>query len=139
MPDAYDPDPAIFNAARRLPPGQHPAYLDQACAGDQALRQRLEGLLQASEEAGEFLAESGSASAGPGGTIRLAMFPAEKLGNRVGSYKILQQIGEGGCGVVYIAEQEQPVQRRVALKIIKLGMDTKEVIARSKPSARRWP
>src|SRR5687767_12778230 len=56
--------------------------------------------------------------------------PAEKPGDRIGRYKILQQIGEGGCGVVYMAEQEEPVRRRVALKVIKLGMDTKSVIAR---------
>src|SRR5207245_8719194 len=54
----------------------------------------------------------------------------EKPGDRIGRYKLLQQIGEGGCGVVYMAEQEEPVRRRVALKVIKLGMDTKEVIAR---------
>src|ERR1022692_298081 len=56
--------------------------------------------------------------------------PAEKPGDRISRYKLLQQIGEGGCGVVYMAEQEQPVRRRVALKIIKLGMDTKQVVAR---------
>ena len=54
----------------------------------------------------------------------------EKAGDRIGRYKLLQQIGEGGCGVVYMAEQEEPVRRRVALKVIKLGMDTKSVIAR---------
>src|SRR6266481_4112454 len=54
----------------------------------------------------------------------------EKPGDRIGRYKLLQQIGEGGCGVVYMADQEEPVRRRVALKVIKLGMDTKQVIAR---------
>ena len=54
----------------------------------------------------------------------------EKSGDRIGAYNLVEQIGEGGCGVVYLAEQEQPVRRRVALKIIKLGMDTKQVIAR---------
>jgi serine/threonine protein kinase/tetratricopeptide (TPR) repeat protein len=58
------------------------------------------------------------------------LLPPEKAGDRIGRYKLLQQIGEGGCGVVYMAEQEEPVRRRVALKIIKLGMDTKSVIAR---------
>ena len=58
------------------------------------------------------------------------MPPAEKPGDRIGRYKLLQQIGEGGCGVVYLAEQLHPVRRRVAVKIIKLGMDTKQVIAR---------
>src|SRR5579872_3139035 len=55
---------------------------------------------------------------------------AEKLGDCIGRYKLLQKIGEGGCGIVYMAEQEEPVKRRVALKVIKLGMDTKQVIAR---------
>ncbi len=59
-----------------------------------------------------------------------AATPREKVGQRIGRYKLLQQIGEGGCGVVYMAAQEEPVRRRVALKVIKLGMDTKEVIAR---------
>src|SRR5512135_1264540 len=54
----------------------------------------------------------------------------ERAGDRIGRYKLLQQIGEGGCGVVYVAEQEEPVRRRVALKVIKLGMDTKTVIGR---------
>ena len=67
---------------------------------------------------------------GPGGTVRLAGISTEKPGDRIGRYKLLQQIGEGGCGVVYMAEQEEPVRRRVALKVIKLGMDTKAVIAR---------
>src|SRR6187455_3328550 len=72
--------------------------------------------------------ENAAAPAGPAGTV---VMPAiEKPGDRIGRYKILQQIGEGGCGVVYMAEQEEPVRRRVALKLIKLGMDTKSVIAR---------
>jgi serine/threonine protein kinase len=70
---------------------------------------------------------------GPSGTIRIvptSSMPAETPGTQIGPYKLLQQIGEGGCGVVYMAEQQKPVQRRVALKVIKLGMDTKSVIAR---------
>src|SRR5262249_36974005 len=63
-------------------------------------------------------------------TILVAVPPTEKPGDRIGRYKLLQQIGEGGCGVVYMAEQEEPVRRRVALKVIKLGMDTKQVVAR---------
>src|SRR5258708_4485740 len=65
-----------------------------------------------------------------GGTLLPRPTLAEKPGDRIGRYKLLQQIGEGGCGVVYMAEQDEPVRRRVALKIIKLGMDTKSVIAR---------
>ena len=65
-----------------------------------------------------------------GPTPRVGPVIGEKPGDRIGHYKILQKIGEGGCGVVYMAEQDEPVRRRVAVKIIKLGMDTKEVIAR---------
>jgi len=70
---------------------------------------------------------------GPSGTIKIvptSPTPTQKPGDWIGAYKLLQQIGEGGCGVVYMAEQEKPVRRRVALKVIKLGMDTKSVIAR---------
>src|SRR5215471_6165263 len=67
---------------------------------------------------------------GSGPTIVLKLPATERIGDRIGRYKLLQKIGEGGCGVVYMAEQEEPVHRRVALKIIKLGMDTKQVIAR---------
>src|SRR5205807_8669547 len=66
----------------------------------------------------------------PSATVRFSVPLAEKAGGRIGRYKLLQQIGEGGCGVVYVAEQEEPVRRRVALKVIKLGMDTRQVIAR---------
>jgi hypothetical protein len=70
------------------------------------------------------------AASGPKGTIVLSFPVTEQPGDKLGRYKLLQQIGEGGCGVVYMAEQEEPVRRRVALKVIKLGMDTKSVIAR---------
>jgi serine/threonine protein kinase/tetratricopeptide (TPR) repeat protein len=67
---------------------------------------------------------------GPASTIALSFAVSEKVGDRIGRYKLLQRLGEGGCGIVYMAEQEEPVRRRVALKVIKLGMDTKEVVAR---------
>jgi serine/threonine protein kinase len=130
MIDPPDRELAVFSAARRLPPSERAAFLDDACAGDPALRQRVDELLQVGEKAGAFLQKPAAAPPGPGGTIRVTAFSVEKLGDRVGRYKILQQIGEGGCGVVYMAEQEEPVRRRVALKVIKLGMDTKSVIAR---------
>jgi len=130
------------NAAERA------AYVAQACGNDAQLRQQVEALLQAHEKAGAFLEQPPLASAkpglaggqsepakagtpnGPGGTVILSTPLIEKAGDRIGHYKLLQQIGEGGCGVVYMAEQEQPIRRRVALKVIKLGMDTKAVIAR---------
>ena len=125
---------AIFNAARGLDGSERAAYLDQACAGDAALRQRLDELLRVDEPAGDFLEKPAygdtGAAAIPGAAISLSAALSEKPGDRIGRYKLLQQIGEGGCGVVYMAEQEEPVHRRVALKVIKLGMDTKQVIAR---------
>jgi WD40 repeat protein/serine/threonine protein kinase len=117
---------ALFDAALELPPERRGAYLQEACGGDEALRGRVEALLRAHESAGTFM---DNVAVDPGrGT--LVVKPAEQLGDRIGRYKLLQQIGEGGCGVVYMAEQEEPVRRRVALKVIKLGMDTKSVIAR---------
>jgi eukaryotic-like serine/threonine-protein kinase len=130
MPDAPNPELTIFSAARRLAPDQRAAYLDQACAGEAALRQRIEELLRAGEEAGPFLQNPAAVAPKQVGTIRLTLAPTEQPGDRIGRYKLLQQIGEGGCGVVYMAEQEEPVKRRVALKVIKLGMDTKSVVAR---------
>ncbi len=130
MPEPSEREIEVFNAALELPAAERGAYLDQVCAGDAALRGRVEELLQAGDKAGTFLQSPAAVPPGPGGTIRLALTPAEKPGDRIGRYKLLQQIGEGGCGMVYMAEQEEPVQRRVALKVIKLGMDTKSVIAR---------
>ena len=118
----------VFTTARQLPPTDRAAYLNQACGDNEPLRRRIEALLNASEQSGAFLEVSAASTLRrtPAASIPLA----EKPGDKVGRYKLLQQIGEGGCGVVYMAEQEEPVRRRVALKIIKLGMDTKSVIAR---------
>jgi eukaryotic-like serine/threonine-protein kinase len=124
-----DPEEEIFEACLARPIEERARYLDQVCAGDAALRHRVEELLRSHSLAESFLEEppvSGSA----GQTIKLDVPLAEKVGDRIGRYKLLQQIGEGGCGVVYMADQEEPVKRRVALKVIKLGMDTKSVIAR---------
>ncbi len=124
---------AIFNAARKLPAGERAPYLDGACAGDALLRQQIEELLKADESAGAFLPEL-AAGAGetpdPGATLRVSRPPSEQPGDKIGRYKLMEQIGEGGCGVVYVAEQTEPVRRRVALKVIKLGMDTRQVVAR---------
>ena len=115
---------AIFAQALRFKPEERAAFLAGACGQDQALRTRVEELLQAQSGGEEFLRTEPQES----GTIVIPL--TEQPGDRIGRYKILQQIGEGGCGVVYMAEQEEPVRRRVALKVIKLGMDTKSVIAR---------
>jgi eukaryotic-like serine/threonine-protein kinase len=102
-------------------------FLEEACGADPVLRRKLERLLRAHEQAGTFLAQPSKPAID---VPPEEMVPTEKPGERIGRYKLLQKIGEGGCGVVYMAEQEAPVRRRVALKIIKLGMDTKQVVAR---------
>src|SRR6266446_1328440 len=127
MNGAPDPDIAVFTEALRLPPEERDRYLSEACKGDPEFRRRVEALLQAHEQAGDFL---GKSAADRPAKASKAVPVGEQLCDRVGHYKLLQQIGEGGCGVVYMAQQEEPVRRRVALKIIKPGMDTKSVIAR---------
>jgi eukaryotic-like serine/threonine-protein kinase len=115
----------ISNASERA------AFLVEACGADGALRSRVEGLLRAHKGAGGFLKPASDALAGDGsepGTAPAAF--AETTSQRIGRYKLLQRIGEGGCGIVYMAEQLEPVRRQIALKIIKLGMDTRSVIAR---------
>src|ERR1035437_2195316 len=126
MSEPHKPVGAIFEAAIELPPERRAAYVQESCAGDSPLRQRVEALLRAHELAGTFM---DSVAVGPRQEPPLVK-PAQQAGDRIGRYKLLQKIGEGGCGVVYMAEQEEPVRRRVALKVIKLGMDTKQVIAR---------
>jgi serine/threonine protein kinase/Flp pilus assembly protein TadD len=115
----------IFVAALKRPPEQWDAYLDEVAGNDAQLRQRVHDLLQAHAQADSFLESPAphldatveeSVGAGPGTVI--------------GPYKLLEQIGEGGMGLVFVAEQLQPVRRQVALKLIKPGMDTREVIRR---------
>jgi serine/threonine protein kinase len=116
---------------------QRNTYLARACGADAQLRRQIEDLIQANDAAGAFLGGAGGAGdaaepAAPNASAsaRFVTPITEKPGDQIGPYKLLQPIGEGGCGVVYMAEQEQPVRRTVALKVIKLGMDTKSVIAR---------
>jgi serine/threonine protein kinase len=121
---------AVFaEALLRDTPEARADYLASACGNDTALRQRVEALLRAAESAGDFLEQPpvGLSHSDPVSKVNEL---SEQPGDRIGRYKLLEQIGEGGCGVVYMAEQEAPVRRRVALKVIKLGMDTKSVIAR---------
>jgi eukaryotic-like serine/threonine-protein kinase len=123
MVPPHEREVTLFEAALELPSGQREAYLEQASAGDPDLLQRVRGLLHAAENGADFLKPIA-----PNPTPNLPAI--EKPGDRIGRYKLLQQIGEGGCGIVYMAEQEEPLRRRVALKVIKLGMDTRQVIAR---------
>jgi serine/threonine protein kinase len=101
------------------------AFLAEACAGNADLREQVEALLRENEQLGSFL-ESPAAALTAATDERLS----ERPGTVIGPYKLLEQIGEGGFGVVYMAEQQQPVRRKVALKVIKPGMDSKQVIAR---------
>jgi hypothetical protein len=130
MPPAQQHEEALFRAAAELPPGAvRNVFLEQACAGDAALRQRLETLLAAHDNPGSLPASDTPAI---NATIKLQVIDTEDeaVGKTIGRYKVLEKVGEGGCGVVYVAEQTVPVRRRVALKVIKLGMDTKQVVAR---------
>jgi serine/threonine protein kinase len=110
---------AIFQAAVDLnSPAEREACLLRDCGEDTELRREVEELLRAAVEADEVFESHPPQPA------------LEQAGSRIGHYHLLQRIGEGGCGVVYMAEQETPVRRKVALKIVKLGMDTRQVIAR---------
>ena len=121
---AVKPDvQAIFDEAiAQESAEQRVKYLDEACANHPEVRARVEALLLAHSEAGGFF----------GGQPAVTEIESisEKAGTQIGPYKLLQQIGEGGMGVVYMAEQTEPFERRVALKIIKPGMDSKEIVAR---------
>ena len=131
-------DALFYAAASVADADQRKIFLDQACANNPDLRTVVERMLSAQGEAEHFFDKGRSALHLPADEIPAAMAGCikekatvdEQIGTWIGRYKLLQQIGEGGCGVVYMAGQEEPVRRRVALKVIKLGMDTKSVIAR---------
>src|SRR5215472_9132793 len=121
----------VFQAALEMQtPEARAAYLDQACQGDAALRRQVERLLNAHPQVGSFLEQPALATGAYTPSPSIQSTIAEAPGTRIGPYKLLQQIGEGGMGIVYMAEQEEPVRRRVAVKIIKPGMDSAQVIAR---------
>ncbi len=157
-PEASDKVKQIFGEVFEKPPAERAAFLAAACGGDAGLRGEVEALLAAFDDAAEFLISKDASAADAGGspsavlparaggsrdhkgfqaedaeaTVALAnrIRPHEGPGTVIGRYKLLQEIGHGGFGTVFMAEQREPVKRRVALKIIKLGMDTKQVIAR---------
>jgi serine/threonine protein kinase/WD40 repeat protein len=112
-------------ALERTEPRDRAAFLDQACQADPALRARIERLLAQHEHGGHFLESPPQA---PQPTVDAPT--SERPGTVIGPYKVLEQIGEGGFGVVFMAEQQRPVRRKVALKVLKPGMDTRQVIAR---------
>jgi eukaryotic-like serine/threonine-protein kinase len=121
MSSPFDKIEAIFEAAVALETeAQRADYLSRSCP-DPELRREVESLLASHETPDRIFLEEAPTMASPA---------PESVGTLVGRYKLLEQIGEGGCGVVYVAEQTEPVRRRVALKVIKLGMDTRAVVAR---------
>src|SRR5581483_4860402 len=123
MPATVPTEESLFAEAVGLPSPQARAeFLDRACP-DVGLRERVERLLKSHTGAGSFLHKALAMT-------EMGQSLSEKPGSVIGPYKLLQEIGEGGMGVVYMAEQETPVRRRVALKIIKPGMDSRQVIAR---------
>ena len=124
----------IFTAALDQTPIERSAFLDEACGEDNSLRQRIERLLNLHQVAGDFLERPAAAEVG----FSVDDPELERLGAQIGVYKLLQQIGEGGMGVVYMAEQVEPVVRRVAIKVMKPGAGSRQIIARFEIERRRW-
>ena len=126
MQEISDSEKSLFDeAVARTDPAEREAFLLEACP-DNELRRRVESLLDAHDEAGNFMRATGNDFH----PTSLYQALPEELGTVIGRYKLLEKLGEGGFGTVWVAEQREPVKRRVALKIIKLGMDTRQVIAR---------
>jgi serine/threonine protein kinase len=109
------------------------AYLDHACGDDLSLRKRVLHLLQADRRAGAFLERPLEELSPTAGNSRR---PNETVGVQIGPYKLLRELGEGGMGTVFLAEQHEPVKRTVALKLLKPGMDSRQILRRVTPSRR---
>ncbi|MFT3780363.1 MAG: protein kinase, partial [Nibricoccus sp.] len=124
--DSLSDDAQLFNAALAMPLEERNGFITRACGSDAERRKRVEELLHAHEQSSDFLEEPLTNRLKPARALAAEI----KTGDHIGPYTIVQKIGEGGCGAVYEAEQLEPVRRRVALKVIKLGMDTKAVVAR---------
>ncbi len=121
----------LFKRASEIPADELPAFLDQECSKDADLREKVEKLLSVRNDAKKFLPDEASPSPVGDYPAKPEDFSDEEvLGTNIGPYKLLQRIGEGGFGVVYMAAQSEPVRREVAIKVIKPGMDSREVIAR---------
>jgi serine/threonine protein kinase len=125
MNDASPLEAIFFAALAKDSTRERAAYLDEACATSPDLRRRVERMLAAQAQAGSFLEQPANS---PVMTVEQPV--PEGPGTVIGAYKLMEQIGEGGMGLVYVAEQQEPIRRKVALKIIKPGMDTRQVIAR---------
>ncbi len=117
---------AVFHIARDLSDeAKRTTYLDQVCGGDLALRERVEALVKIHEQEKSFLESAQEATAPIDRVSEL-----ERAGTTIGRYRLMEKIGEGGMGTVFVAQQERPIRRKVALIVIKPGMDSKSVIAR---------
>jgi eukaryotic-like serine/threonine-protein kinase len=117
---------AIFDIARQIAAAEaRNRFIQASCGEDRGLQARVEALLRVNDEQGSFL-ES------PVASLQAAINAtfSEGVGTQIGPYKLIEQIGEGGFGVVFMAEQQHPIRRRVALKVLKAGMDTRQVVAR---------
>jgi serine/threonine protein kinase/tetratricopeptide (TPR) repeat protein len=125
MNDDLPLEAIFFAALEKSTPEERAAYLDGATAGNSDLRRRVEKMLVAQAQAGSFLERPAHTS-----VVSVDEPITERPGSIIGPYKLLEQIGEGGFGVVFMAEQQQPVRRKVALKVLKPGMDTRQVVAR---------
>ncbi len=147
-------DENLFHLALERPPEERSTFLDGACEGDVSRRRRVELLLRSHEASDSFLAgpaadpraiadlDQGSTTVGGSGRPDEAITgrgpPAEGPGTLIGPYKLLQPLGKGGMGTVFMAEQTRPVRRKVALKVINPGMDSRQVIARFEAERRPW-
>src|SRR6202158_696886 len=131
MNETPDRTESVFAAAVEIAsPEERAAFLEQGCAGDPALRERIDALLRAHDRAGHFIDLPAAKPGAPektGGYEPSGEQPGIFLAGR---YKLLEQIGEGGMGTVWVAEQTQPVRRKVAVQLIKAGMDSKTVLSR---------
>jgi serine/threonine protein kinase len=134
MPTLQECEAALLALALEKPVAKRESFLDAVCEGDPAMRQRLADSLTAHRPRDESMdATVAVAVTGANGPRRPQVSDTQidqAIGQAIGRYKLLERLGEGGCGVVYVAEQTEPVRRRVALKVIKLGMDTRAVVAR---------
>ena len=116
-------DELFWRASLITSAAERNAYLDDACQNDPATRQRIDHLLALQPQAEQFL-ENGLVPPSSGDSA------TDMTGTVIGNYKLLEQIGQGGMGVVFMAEQQQPVRRKVAVKILRRGMDTDEIVGR---------
>jgi serine/threonine protein kinase len=120
----------LFAAAAELPAAERLRFLERECGDDARVREQVASLLSALERAGTFLADAPVETASVPPQAVASDQASSAAGSAIGPYKLLQLLGEGGFGEVWMAQQESPVRRRVALKILKLGMDSRRVIAR---------